>query len=165
MQVFSGGLVYEFSQEPNNYGLVEILPNNDVRLLDDYLSLKEQLKKVPELDRDELLSGMRKNVSSIPKGLKTQLQKLPECSDSYKSLDVSRRLPKPVGSIYLASRVQVEQGKYIQMTEADLKSPYMVFDTDGRLVYMDKPTVQRIQDTTSSWTSARRKMRGLHNCT
>lgn len=36
IDVFNGGLVYEFTQEANNYGLVEILPNGDVKLLRDF---------------------------------------------------------------------------------------------------------------------------------
>jgi hypothetical protein len=40
--VFSGGLVYEYSQEPNNYGLVEVNGNN-VKTLGDFDALKKQL--------------------------------------------------------------------------------------------------------------------------
>ncbi|RPA89559.1 hypothetical protein L873DRAFT_1721260 [Choiromyces venosus 120613-1] len=39
--VFSGGLVYEFTQEPNNYGLVQINGDN-VTTLTDYDNLKKQ---------------------------------------------------------------------------------------------------------------------------
>ncbi|CAZ80423.1 unnamed protein product [Tuber melanosporum] len=39
--VFSGGLVYEFTQEPNNYGLVQIDGDN-VTALTDYDNLKKQ---------------------------------------------------------------------------------------------------------------------------
>lgn len=40
--VFSGGLIYEFAQEPNNYGLVEILEGGVAQLLPDYNTLKVQ---------------------------------------------------------------------------------------------------------------------------
>ncbi|KAA8912838.1 Glucanosyltransferase-domain-containing protein [Sphaerosporella brunnea] len=40
--VFSGGLVYEYSQEPNNYGLVEV-NGNTVKTLGDFDALKKQL--------------------------------------------------------------------------------------------------------------------------
>ena len=33
IDVFSGGLVYEFTQEPNNYGLVKVLSNGDIKVL------------------------------------------------------------------------------------------------------------------------------------
>lgn len=40
--VFSGGLIYEFAQEPNNYGLVDIAPDGSAQLLPDYDTLKVQ---------------------------------------------------------------------------------------------------------------------------
>ena len=41
--VFSGGLVYEYSQEPNNYGLVEVSNDgNTVTKRSDFDSLKKQ---------------------------------------------------------------------------------------------------------------------------
>ncbi|KAI5816315.1 Glucanosyltransferase-domain-containing protein [Pyronema omphalodes] len=44
--VFSGGLVYEYSQEPNNFGLVEISKDRkSVKKLPDFETLKEQLDK------------------------------------------------------------------------------------------------------------------------
>lgn len=43
--VFSGGLVYEYSMEENEYGLVEI-KNGKVTITEDYKNLKEQFAKV-----------------------------------------------------------------------------------------------------------------------
>jgi len=41
--VFSGGLVYEYSQEPNNYGLVQISDDRgSVEKLADFEALKKQ---------------------------------------------------------------------------------------------------------------------------
>ena len=45
-KVFSGGLVYEYSQEPNNYGLVNIDSNGDVAILTDYDNLRDQYNKL-----------------------------------------------------------------------------------------------------------------------
>jgi len=44
--VFSGGLVYEWIEEVNNYGLVN-LSNNNITLLPDYFNLQTQFKKTP----------------------------------------------------------------------------------------------------------------------
>ncbi|KAK8107307.1 1-3-beta-glucanosyltransferase gel2 [Apiospora kogelbergensis] len=44
--VFSGGVVYEFAQEPNNYGLAEVNKDDSVKLLSDFKSLKDQYAKV-----------------------------------------------------------------------------------------------------------------------
>lgn len=40
--VMSGGLVYEYSQEPNNYGLVTMNDNNTVSILQDYDNLRTE---------------------------------------------------------------------------------------------------------------------------
>ena len=44
--VMSGGLVYEFTQEDNDYGLVQVNDNATVSLLNDYDALKGQLAKL-----------------------------------------------------------------------------------------------------------------------
>lgn len=41
--VFSGGLVYEFAQESNNYGLVDYDSKGDVHMLKDFFLLKDQI--------------------------------------------------------------------------------------------------------------------------
>ncbi|KAI2632516.1 glycoside hydrolase family 72 protein [Hypomontagnella submonticulosa] len=46
MGVFSGGVVYEFAQEKNNYGLAECNDDGTVNLLTDYRTLQNQYKKV-----------------------------------------------------------------------------------------------------------------------
>ncbi|KIX00041.1 uncharacterized protein Z518_10968 [Rhinocladiella mackenziei CBS 650.93] len=40
--VFSGGLIYEYSEEPNNYGLVNLNDNDTVSILQDYDNLRKQ---------------------------------------------------------------------------------------------------------------------------
>lgn len=49
--VYSGGLVYEYSEEGSNYGLVKI-DGNDVTEKDDYTELKNALKKTPNPNGD-----------------------------------------------------------------------------------------------------------------
>ena len=46
MTVLSGGLVYEWSQEPSNYGLAEIYSNASIQLLGDYDTLQSQYNKL-----------------------------------------------------------------------------------------------------------------------
>ncbi|KAG0202902.1 1,3-beta-glucanosyltransferase gas1 [Mortierella sp. GBA30] len=43
---WSGGIVYEWTQEVNNYGLVQIKPDNTASLLPDYTNLKIALESV-----------------------------------------------------------------------------------------------------------------------
>ena len=40
--VFSGGLIYEYSEEPNNFGLVSLNDNGTVSILQDYDNLRQQ---------------------------------------------------------------------------------------------------------------------------
>lgn len=44
--VFSGGVVYEYAQEANNYGLAECNDDGTVNLLSDFATLQSQYKKV-----------------------------------------------------------------------------------------------------------------------
>lgn len=53
---FSGGVVYEWTQEKNDYGLVEV-GKEKTQLLDDYNRLKEQLRKINWEDVQSLKSG------------------------------------------------------------------------------------------------------------
>ncbi|KAL8755982.1 MAG: hypothetical protein Q9184_004645 [Pyrenodesmia sp. 2 TL-2023] len=52
--VMSGGIVYEYVQEANNYGLVDLYDNGTAALLIDYDNLQDQYNK---LDIQELQSG------------------------------------------------------------------------------------------------------------
>ncbi|BDD62338.1 1 3-beta-glucanosyltransferase gel2 [Monascus purpureus] len=62
-QAFSGGLVYEYSEEPNNYGLVQLNSNGSVTLLVDYYNLQKQYNK---LDLSRLQSSNTSQTSVKP---------------------------------------------------------------------------------------------------
>ena len=44
--IFSGGVVYEYTQEPNNYGLVNMTTDGSATLMADYLNLRSQYSKL-----------------------------------------------------------------------------------------------------------------------
>jgi len=46
MIALSGGLVYEYSQEPDNYGLVVISSNGTINILQDFINLQGQYEKL-----------------------------------------------------------------------------------------------------------------------
>jgi 1,3-beta-glucanosyltransferase GAS3 len=67
MGVFSGGVVYEYSQEPNNYGLVNITDSGDVELFEDYDLLQEELNQL--------------DISALTATNRTAMERVaPECS-------------------------------------------------------------------------------------
>ncbi|EMR08341.1 hypothetical protein PNEG_03181 [Pneumocystis murina B123] len=45
-QVFSGGIVYEWFQNVNNYGLVNLMSDNTVSPRQDYINLREQIRHI-----------------------------------------------------------------------------------------------------------------------
>lgn len=48
MSILSGGLVYQWTQDTSNYGLVNINDNNTLSLLSDFNALKSQLSKIDQ---------------------------------------------------------------------------------------------------------------------
>lgn len=85
--VFSGGLVYEYSEEPNEYGLVVINEDNSIELKQDYLNLVDQYAQI---DLEALTAA---------NGTATGLE-APICESSMitsnltNSFDVPERLPE-----------------------------------------------------------------------
>ncbi|KAL1915935.1 uncharacterized protein VTP21DRAFT_6323 [Calcarisporiella thermophila] len=61
--VFSGGIVYEWTEEENNYGLVKI-DGHSIRLLPDYTALKQQLASVPAIPTS-LISNINGSSESV----------------------------------------------------------------------------------------------------
>jgi len=59
--VLSGGLVYEFSQETSNYGLVNIASNGSAQLLPDYDTLQKQFNTL----NVTLLQGLKAQNTSV----------------------------------------------------------------------------------------------------
>ena len=46
MASFSGGLIYQWTQDSNNYGIVQVNPDGSAKLLQDYDTIKTQLGKI-----------------------------------------------------------------------------------------------------------------------
>lgn len=132
IDVFSGGLVYEFTQEPNNYGLVIVEELGDITLTADYLLLKSQFELLPETDYTHIASAMRKDVKNIQTRLKTHEFGLPPCEATYQNLDISKGVPESVVQQLIEKGVKVEKGKYVQLTESQLLSKYKIFTPQGQ---------------------------------
>ncbi|KAK8134423.1 hypothetical protein PG984_006435 [Apiospora sp. TS-2023a] len=106
---FSGGVVYEFAQEPNNFGLAEVNKDNSVKLLKDFQTLKNQYSKVDW-----------KSVQSPDQGegLQQQLHP-PRASPNTKQILEGGVKPKPVGKVVKIS---------------DYKVTHDIKDVDGKAI-------------------------------
>ncbi|KAH3675649.1 hypothetical protein WICMUC_002566 [Wickerhamomyces mucosus] len=126
--VFSGGLVYEFTQEPNNYGLVDVDKNGNVKLLADFDHLKTQYATVEYPTGKKILDLHNRNGRS-----KKRLgsQSIPVCEPEYESLDVSKQVEESIGVRLIRTGVDVQLGKYVTLYEEELYSQYNITNSDG----------------------------------
>lgn len=126
--VFSGGLVYEYSQEPNNYGLVEVDEKGNVKILQDFDHLKNQYNSI------DLPTG--RHISSLySKGeIKQKLGnlKIPECEETYENLNVEKFVDRIFVEELIAEGVDdVKRGEFVSLKEEDLVTTFEIFNKDG----------------------------------
>ncbi|KAK7920601.1 hypothetical protein PG985_008623 [Apiospora marii] len=122
---FSGGVVYEFAQEPNNFGLAEVGKDNSVKLLKDFQTLKSQYSKVDW-----------KSVQSVK--AKGNAVKPPKCSPSLikeKGFNNNFTLPvlPPNTKEILEGGVKPKPvGKVVKIS--DYKVTHEIKDVDGKVI-------------------------------
>lgn len=132
VDVFSGGLVYQYSQEVNNYGLVEVLPNGDVKVLPDFLALKRQFNTLPEIDLYHVAQSMRLNAKEIQNRRKIQKFGLNACELSYENIDISNGLPNRIADDLIDYSVDVERGKFIPLSQEEMTLKYNILDSQNQ---------------------------------
>lgn len=114
--VFSGGLVYEYSQGPNNYGLVEVGAKGEVFMREDFENLRERMNSLtwpPELTK--------------PASSKNEI----ECSEQYENLFVRPDIPSSVASDYILSGVPNATLGRFTTDMGSLTTNYTIFRGDG----------------------------------
>lgn len=99
--VFSGGLVYEYSNEANNYGLVEIKSETSVNKLADFENLKKQYQNAqnPSGDGGYSKNNEHSSCPSFEKGKWEANNTLPPMP-SAASIFFSRGAGQPMGTGY-----------------------------------------------------------------
>lgn len=127
-KVFKGGLIYEYSEEPNNYGLVRIMPNGSIQLLSDFHQARERLNAIAS-------SISTRPVIEASEGNERK------CMNSYRNLFTTNNLPPCVAPDLVHKGVKINRGKFIELTDAMLESPYEIFDVGGNLFYLELPKV------------------------
>ncbi|RAK97500.1 1,3-beta-glucanosyltransferase gel2 [Aspergillus ibericus CBS 121593] len=131
-QVFSGGLVYEWTQEANDYGLVAINSSDTATLLIDYAYLEKQFAKL--------------DMSSIESSNSTQTSQEPvTCSASLitnstflNSWDLPTR-PSKVADWIKSGYTNVTAGTLVSVSSTSI--PQTIYDYNGNKVSSVKYTV------------------------
>lgn len=124
--VLSGGVVYEYSQEPSNYGLVELSSNGSAKLRKDYESLQAQLLNIDiKVLQNNKASGSSGGVS-IPK-CSPALIKTSSFNGDFEIPDVPKDAQKLIDngipnapSRKLVSVTKMEIGQSIQRSNGDM---------------------------------------------
>jgi hypothetical protein len=125
MVALSGGLVYEYSQEPSDYGLVVINSNGSVSLRADYDNLQGQYNKL----NVSLLESTTAAATSINP---------PACSaDLITSTGFSTNFTLPVqpdgGAALIANGISSpNQGKLVSVGDLNVKQ--QIFSSSGKLI-------------------------------
>lgn len=122
MSVMSGGLVYEYSEGANDYGLVNITSADEIHLREDYSYLATEYAKLD----NSLLSTANDTATS---------RKAPECDASlitessfYNSWDLPER-PDGVDAIISSGLSSANKGSTVSVTKTAM--PATVYDYNG----------------------------------
>lgn len=122
MTALSGGLIYEYSQEEADYGLVDINDNGTVSLRIDFENLQEQYNK---LDLSRLETADSKATSMKPRKCEGSLINDDRFSKNFTLLAV----PEGVEDMIKNGVKGAHPGKLVSVN--NLKSPYSVYTTSG----------------------------------
>lgn len=132
VDVFSGGLVYQFTQESNNYGLVELQQTGDVKLLPDYFALKQQLDSLPDLDYYHISQSMKQNAKEAQNRNRVLKSSLPICETTYENIDISKGLPQTIATDLIEYGVEVQRGSFIPLSDEQFTCKYLIFDDNDQ---------------------------------
>lgn len=143
--VFSGGLVYEFAQEPNNYGLVDYDESGNVILLPDFFAFKEQISNVQDVQLSKKLKIQNQNSLNPKNKIKNNSPKL--CDLEYANLDISKGVPRSVGASIAKSFSAKSKGKFAVLNQEEMISHFKVFSSNGQLI-TDQLVVKSVPEPT-----------------
>jgi len=135
--VFSGGLVYEFTQEPNDYGLVNITKDEDAVILKEFDSLGDAFEKTPK-------------EPTIPSGSSNPTRPV-DCPAASKLTGITANftLPTTQGAEYIKSGVdktKFVKGKFV--TGPKFTTTHKITDSEGKEI--TEKTVKEVATYTQS---------------
>lgn len=119
--VFSGGLVYEYSQEDSDYGLVDIKKDGSLKLRDDYGNLQKAYNDIK----------LEKTSETKLKKMNAQKCDTSKIKDVDSSFQTDMKLPKSPGEdLIKKGGGNNNVGKIVKIS--DLQSKYKVYNTEGK---------------------------------
>lgn len=130
--IFSGGLVYEYAQENNNYGLVEIAPDGSAHMLEDFDTLQRQYQ-----DRDAYYDFSQEQESVRPV----------RCKTHYAHLTINRKLPDTPIPEMLQRGLAIPHGKFVDVRINATR--FKIFDRDQKEIKL-----RQIKSTNDLWAPA-----------
>lgn len=125
MEIFSGGLAYEYSMESNGYGIVKIGDadgddgNGDVQLLPDFWELKKQYELANKADTSKV---------------KNKIMQRKQCETQYKNINVKQETPAKLARTLIDHDVNVTMGTYVPLNETILAPARNVYGIHGELL-------------------------------
>lgn len=147
--VFSGGLVYEFTQESNNYGLIRLENDDEVTLLDDFYQLRSQYRAIDLNSLKKEVQKEKKKGRKSKKGKVTKENNVANsltCKDNYENINVNMKIPKSMAESFIDDGVKVERGKIIELDDMQLVSNKTIYNSDGTL-WSGKREIMRVYGT------------------
>ncbi|KAI9373359.1 Glucanosyltransferase-domain-containing protein [Aspergillus egyptiacus] len=124
-QAFSGGLVYEYTQEDNDYGLVKLNDNGTATLLVDFQNLKEQYAM---LDMDRISASNASHTNAKPIKCKPSLIESDEFSSNFTVPDKPPGVQDMIDNGYK----KVKAGKLVDVESEDVSQT--IYDHNGNEV-------------------------------
>jgi 1,3-beta-glucanosyltransferase GAS3 len=125
MGVFSGGLIYEYTQEANNYGLVEFNDNNTASLLIDYDNLQRQYGA---LDFAKIQSADGSATALTPVACSGDL--ITGTAGNFSTNFTLPARPSGVDAMIKNGVPNAKTGRLVEVTSTSVKET--VYDTSGR---------------------------------
>ncbi|KAK4866974.1 hypothetical protein LT330_007715 [Penicillium expansum] len=144
-QAFSGGLVYEWTQEKNEYGLVKVNDSNTVTTLIDYDNFQKQLNK---LDMDRIMSSNATQANVKAEACSTSLIK---SKSFYNAWDLPE-VPSKVSDYIKNGLPDAPVGKLVSVSSTTI--PQKVYDYTGKEITGVKFEVKSGANTPSSSSSS-----------
>lgn len=139
---FSGGLVYEYSLEPNNYGLVKINElKNSLTLLKDFKTLKEMYSKVKMPTAENVFFELQQLEKTGPLKKNNQVS---HCNSEYENIVITKKPLPAMGKEFIEHGVDLNHDpKFEDLQQKQMQSSgYTVFDVDGEKEYISGSEMQ-----------------------